>query len=1011
MQYTDFIDRIIRKGNTVLLNSTSKITHYYKNVIEYSDLAEVSVLADPTGNYPCDGYTITQKNLLYGQIDTTTVYKLFDSSKDNVIDITIAFDAFKHSKKFKSAMWATASLKRDGTLKISDFPSYTISKSYLAPFVNTISVGSSWDEFANIQNSYRLTDIQEWSDYIQAIFSVKKELIKKIEIDFKGMMSEIKDTKHYIFQGNLIAKINTNILSMYQESSRLKNTHSMLSKKVAKVALQGNKYKKDARITLTSKLSGALPKSQFIPNIEQWKSIETVLKSKHGQMTAVQGPPGTGKTSLLQFVIASEVVNSVCNNASHPTLTTICSTNNQAVTNAVESLILDSSDRWLPTDVGLGMYVPARSDGVVIPNITINKSSKSNKVYINSDYLEPFMQWNQFSKIKETFIANARKNLQLNNNANLQEIEKKLKKKVLASQRKIAFSFFTLKIKNLLSSYLLSIFSKNDTNYYNSLKKNKWNYYLTLMKQSFTDALHYWEARFIEEIDALFTVQGKERKLAFKSSLDVIETISLLTPFIGMTLHQLAKHFGGANNPNIATESIGLLILDESGQICPETGFFSLLLAKKALVVGDSMQLEPIHSISENEDDKLIKKNRMKDFFKSSQGNFMNMADTAADYSTCLLEHYRCHSDIIAISNELCYQNKLVPKTTKDHGLYPPLSFLDIYGVCQKDTSGSLKNRDESDSIISWIFQERNKIEAYYKQDINNVIAVVTPFKKHADTIRQGLVKNGIKGVIVGTVHKLQGTEFPIVVFAPTYTIEYVRHALENKGKSMFFDISSSMINVAVSRAKKTFIYMGDPRILHYGNDNESLPSQILAKHLKKNAIALAFKSKDSALAKLRANIERIASLDAHRNILKQAFQDAQDCIVISSPFITKYAIVKDSIEKQICNAVERDVKVKIFYDSKLNSVRRHELKDSIQLLKQAGAEVIHKERLHSKVLYIDNKMIIESSFNWLSAVRDLSSEYQRYESSLVYRGELAAKMIADVEKEFLHNYSQQKTQ
>ncbi len=350
----------------------------------------------------------------------------------------------------------------------------------------------------------------------------------------------------------------------------------------------------------------------------------------------------------------------------------------------------------------------------------------------------------------------------------------------------------------------------------------------------------------------------------------------------------------------------------------------------------------------------------------------------------------------------MCYRKKLIPKTTSDHGIYPPLSFLDVYGVCQRDSSGSLRNSDESDAIISWIASEKEKIESYYKRSIDNIIAVVTPFKKHADNIRMGLEQKGIKGIIVGTVHKLQGAEFPIVVFAPTYTVEYVRSSLERKGQYMFFDVSPSMINVAVSRAQKSFIYIGDPRILNYGNDNENLPSQILSKHLRKNAKELVHDSHYNKLAKVYTEIERIASLEAHREILKQAFCDAQDCVVISSPFIAKSAIKQDDIEAQIRDTVGRGVSVKIFYDSKLNSARRYELKDSIQLLTQAGAEVIHKDRLHSKVLYIDNKMIIESSFNWLSATRDSSSDYQRYESSLLYRGELAAKMIADVEKEFL---------
>ena len=242
------------------------------------------------------------------------------------------------------------------------------------------------------------------------------------------------------------------------------------------------------------------------------------------------------------------------------------------------------------------------------------------------------------------------------------------------------------------------------------------------------------------------------------------------------------------------------------GQICPETGFFSLMLAQKALIVGDSMQLEPIHQISDNEDTRISKSSQFQNAFKSSKGNFMDLANSSSDYTICLLEHYRCHPDIISISNELCYENKLIPRTQNNHGLYPPLSFLDIYGVCQKTSSGSLRNIDESDAIIEWISHEKEKIETHYNQNISNIIAVVTPFKQHANNIRNGLKKRGIKDIIVGTVHKLQGAEFPIVIFAPAYTIEYVRSSFNRKGKTMFFDTSPSMINVAVSRAQKILL-------------------------------------------------------------------------------------------------------------------------------------------------------------------------------------------------------------
>jgi superfamily I DNA and/or RNA helicase len=75
----------------------------------------------------------------------------------------------------------------------------------------------------------------------------------------------------------------------------------------------------------------------------------------------------------------------------------------------------------------------------------------------------------------------------------------------------------------------------------------------------------------------------------------------------------------------------------------------------------------------------------------------------------------------------------------------------------------------------------------------------------------------------IGTVHALQGTERPIILFSMVY----------GKGDSatMFFDRDNkpNMLNVAVSRAQDTFIVFANTAIL---NKKAKTPSGILANHL-----------------------------------------------------------------------------------------------------------------------------------------------------------------------------------
>ncbi|AOZ73311.1 hypothetical protein BK816_08495 [Boudabousia tangfeifanii] len=86
----------------------------------------------------------------------------------------------------------------------------------------------------------------------------------------------------------------------------------------------------------------------------QRKSLHAFLKSENGEITAVSGPPGTGKTTLLQSVVASLIVQHALDGKNAP-LIVGTSTNNQAVTNIIESFKKVTPDnpsiweqRWLP---------------------------------------------------------------------------------------------------------------------------------------------------------------------------------------------------------------------------------------------------------------------------------------------------------------------------------------------------------------------------------------------------------------------------------------------------------------------------------------------------------------------------------------------------------------------------------------------------------------------------------------------------------------------------------------
>ncbi|REL39288.1 hypothetical protein DYD21_01395 [Rhodohalobacter sp. SW132] len=113
----------------------------------------------------------------------------------------------------------------------------------------------------------------------------------------------------------------------------------------------------------------------------------------------------------------------------------------------------------------------------------------------------------------------------------------------------------------------------------------------------FLYAIHYWEGRWLLEMED-FLKQNKNysKKDTEKKWLRYAK----LTPCFVSTFYMLPKYFShyadSVNDPLI--NFADLLIVDEAGQVSPEIGGAGFALARKALVVGDTSQIQPIWGVS-----------------------------------------------------------------------------------------------------------------------------------------------------------------------------------------------------------------------------------------------------------------------------------------------------------------------------------------------------------------------------------------------------------------------------
>jgi hypothetical protein len=355
------------------------------------------------------------------------------------------------------------------------------------------------------------------------------------------------------------------------------------------------------------------------------------------------------------------------------------------------------------------------------------------------------------------------------------------------------------------------------------------------------DAFH-WAARYWEGI---FLLESKNSLLISRSESNVEEglrRLCMLTPCLVSTLHSVPKLFSLDSTRSTSPRRFllgkaDLMIMDESGQAQQRLGMPLLSLCKKALVVGDVDQLQPVIT-----DISLAEEANSYALFNYTKAQFANayslkmttvngsMLSTLRlssyasyqGYGLMLRGHYRCQSNIIQFCNEMVYDNKLMllPFNNLERGPLPSVSWVHSDYDNGKDGSSRYSN-GEAELVADFVYSQWERIYSFYKKQneqknkavfcASSLIAIVTPFRAQVtrlkDALRNIVEKKGAKegltisevaDLIIGTVDSLQGAEMPIVLFSGV-------HGAKEKAEPYFKD-QPFLLNVAMSRAKDCFV-------------------------------------------------------------------------------------------------------------------------------------------------------------------------------------------------------------
>ncbi len=275
-----------------------------------------------------------------------------------------------YKQKVIHPFWVKAKVNRSGQLSVPKELFPVIVRNYLDPIADTGNgfIFSSMD-IVTLARDIEQPEIEneelEWNkywDYINEVFS------KIAYTNLYNYRAEGYITNHKVTYFATSSKISTakSILFLYQNILNETEDFPLISKLTTPVDRERKAAITDHGFLNYNHLHLGQMSNEFPLSISQRKTLLSHLTAEKNAITAVNGPPGTGKTTLLQSLVATEFVKAAIKGEEAPVIVA-CSTNNQAVTNIIDSFINsvstieNLSERWIPNFNGYATYLPSNS--------------------------------------------------------------------------------------------------------------------------------------------------------------------------------------------------------------------------------------------------------------------------------------------------------------------------------------------------------------------------------------------------------------------------------------------------------------------------------------------------------------------------------------------------------------------------------------------------------------------------------------------------------------------------
>lgn len=295
----------------------------------------------------------------------------------------------------------------------------------------------------------------------------------------------------------------------------------------------------------------------------------------------------------------------------------------------------------------------------------------------------------------------------------------------------------------------------------------------------------------------------------------------LLVPVVSTTFASLPRMF-----PALQGGSLGWLLLDEAGQACPQHALGAIWRARRAIVIGDPLQIPPVVPLGERTTAQLYANEGVNpDEWSAPNQSAQTLADRASRVQGRfpavdgnperpritgfpLLVHRRCDDPMFAIANRIAYGNRMIHATAVGTSAIRDA----LGGSGWVDVDGSSKGKwveDEGwviDRAIRKLMENEGRLPDLY---------IISPFRDPVRNLKRLLL--GRAGALnkipdggdwadghVGTIHTFQGKEAESVILL----LGAGRGAKD--GSRVWAGQTPNMLNVAATRAKRSLYVVGN---------------------------------------------------------------------------------------------------------------------------------------------------------------------------------------------------------